>query len=264
MIDTLLGINPIISIPIFVLGIVLTGFIPYLLGYRFFGRTADGKTKEVANILFRAVGVLLGLMLSMNYASLRAEYVKIQDSVELEAKEIAELAIDFKRFGSDGAAKLQDKLLEYVEVVINDEWPRLAKGSHSPKAQELFFEVDDGILNLNPESQYQQDLKERLLKDIDEISDHRSARIFSGNVSLTWFIVVVLIGFFMSCFLLCVNPVRLSTLIFISCYSIFIGIVLYSIVALNQPYHGLTHVSVKPFQMVYRTLMSESGQGQSA
>jgi len=173
------------------------------------------------------------------------------------------LAIDFKRFGSDGAAKLQDKLLEYVEVVINDEWPRLAKGSHSPKAQELFFEVDDGILNLNPESQYQQDLKERLLKDIDEISDHRSARIFSGNVSLNWFIVVVLIGFFMSCFLLCVNSVRLSTLILISCYSTFIGIVLYSIVALSQPYQGLTHVSVKPFQIVYQTFTSQSGQGQS-
>ncbi len=55
MIDSLLGINLIVSLPIFVLGIVLTGFIPYLLGYRFFGRTADGKTKEVANILFRAV-----------------------------------------------------------------------------------------------------------------------------------------------------------------------------------------------------------------
>ena len=53
VIDALLGINLIVSLLIFVLGIVLTGFIPYLLGYRFFGRTADGKAKEVANILFR-------------------------------------------------------------------------------------------------------------------------------------------------------------------------------------------------------------------
>lgn len=263
MINTLLGINLIVSIPIFVLGIVLTGFIPYLLGYRLFGRTADEKARGLARLLFRAVGILLGLILSITFANLRAEYVKIQASVELEAKEITELASDFKRFGSDAAAELRAELLEYVEVVINDEWPRLAKGSHSPKAQKLFLEVEDGILNLNPESQYQQDMKERLLKDIDEISDHRSARIFSGNVSLTWFIVVVLIGFFISCFLLCVHPVRLSTLVFISCYSTFIGIVLYSIVTLNQPYHGLTHVSVKPFRMVYRTLMSESGQDQS-
>ena len=82
MLDTLFSINPVISLLIFLLGIVLLGFIPYLLGYWFFGRTADEKA---ANHLLRAVGMLLGLMLSMNFASVRSEYVKIQDSVELEA-----------------------------------------------------------------------------------------------------------------------------------------------------------------------------------
>ena len=253
MLDTLFSINPVISLLVFLTGIVLLGFIPYLLGYWFFGRTADEKA---ANHLLRAVGMLLGLMLSMNFASVRSEYVKIQDSVELEAKEVGELLSDFKRLGSDDATILQDKLLKYLKVVINDEWPRLAKGSQSQKAQELFLEVEDGILAINTESQYQQDLKARLLKDIDEISDHRAARLYAGNVSLDWFIVVVLIGFLISSFLLCVNPARLSTLIFISCYSTFIGLVLYSIVDLNQPYHGLTHVSVKPFQTVYNTLSS--------
>lgn len=263
MIDMLFSINSVVSLLIFVLGIVLMGFIPYLLGYRFFGRTADSKTKEVATLLFRAVGILLGLMLSMNFANVRAEYVKIQDSVELEAKEIGELDSDFKRFGSGDAVRLQNKLLEYLNVVIDDEWPRLADGSLSQKAQILFLEIEDGILALKPDSQYQKDLKDRLMKDIDEISDNRSARIYAGNVSLSWFIVVVMIGFLITSFLLCVNPVRPSTLILISCYSTFIGIVLYSIVALNQPYHGFTHVSVKPFQTVHNTLSSQPGQSLS-
>jgi hypothetical protein len=158
---------------------------------------------------------------------------------------------------------LQDKLLEYLKVVIDDEWPRLAEGSLSQKAQELFLEIEDGILALKPESQYQQDLKDRLMKDIDEISDNRSARIYAGNVSLSWFVVVIMIGFLISNFLLCVNPVRPSTLLLISCYSAFIGIVLYSIVTLNQPYHGFTHVSVKPFQTVHNTLSSQPGQSLS-
>ena len=207
--------------------------------------------------------MLLGLMLSMNFANVRTEYVKIQDSVELEAKEISELVYDFDRFGSGDATTLQDKLLECLEIVINDEWPRLAEGSLSQKAQKLFLDIEDGILVLEPEFQYQQDLKARLLKDIDEISDYRSARIYAGNVSLNWFIGVVLFGFLMSSFLLCVNPVRLATLIFIACYSTFIGIVLYSIVDLNQPYHGLTHVSVKPFQTVHNALSSQSFQSRS-
>jgi hypothetical protein len=261
--DTLFRMNSVANLLIFVLGIVLMGFIPYLLGYRLFGRTADGNTKEVATHLFRAVGMLLGLMLSINFANVRTAYVKIQDSVELEAKEIGELASDFKRFGSGDAAKLREKLLEYLKVVIDDEWPRLAEGSLSQKAQELFLEIEDGILSLQPDSQYQQDLKDRLMKDIDEISDNRAARIYAGNVSLSWFVVVIMIGFSISSFLLCVNPVRPSTLLLISCYSAFIGIVLYSIVALNHPYHGFTHVSVKPFQTIHNTLSSQPGQSLS-
>ena len=77
MIDTLFSINSVVSLLIFVLGIVLIGLIPYLLGYRIFGRTADGKTKEMATHLFRAVGILLGLMLSINFANVRTAYVKI-------------------------------------------------------------------------------------------------------------------------------------------------------------------------------------------
>lgn len=257
MFDILFGISPVFRLLIFLLGILLIGVIPYLLGYWLFGRSADEKTREITGHLFRSVGMLLGLMLSMNFTNVRSEYVKIQDSVELEAKEAGELVHDFKRFNSDAATKLQNELLEYIKVVINDEWPRLAKGSISSKAEALFLEVEDGILSLQAESQYQQDLRARLLKDIDEISDHRSARIYAGNVRLGWFIVVVLIGYLMSGFLLCAAPLRLSTIIFFSCYSSFIGIVLYSIVDLNHPYHGIIHVSVKPFQTVYNSLSTQ-------
>jgi hypothetical protein len=149
------------------------------------------------------------------------------------------------------------------EVVIHEEWPQLAKRSLSQKAQKLFFEIEDGILAIKTESQYQQDLKTRLLKDIDEISDHRAARFFAGNLRLGWFIVVVMSGYLMSTLLLCVSPVRPSSLILISCYSIFIGLLLYSIVDLHQPYRGLTQVSVKPFQAAYKPFSSRPVQSLS-
>ena len=257
MFNILFSMNPVISLLLFLTGIVLIGFIPYFLGYWLLGRTADEKTKDIAGHLFRAVGMLLGLMLSMNFASVRSEYVKIQDSVELEAKEVGELVNDFKRYKSDAAIQLQDNLLEYMQVVITDEWPRLAQGTLSLKAQSLFLKVEDGILALQAESQFQQDLRTRLLKDIDEISDHRSARIYAGNVQMDWFIVVVLIGYLISSFLLCVNPVRASSLIFMTSYSCFIGIVLFSVVDLNHPYNGITYVSVKPFQTIYTSFAAQ-------
>ena len=257
MFNILFSMNPVISSLLFLTGIVLIGFIPYFLGFWLFGRTADEKTKAITGHLFRAVGVLLGLMLSMNFANVRSEYAKIQDSVELEAKEVGELISDFKRYKTTAATRLQENLLEYINVVITGEWPRLAEGTLSHKAQLLFLKVEDGILALQAESQYQQDLRTRLLKDIDEISDHRSARIYAGNVPLDWLVVVVLIGYLISSFLLCVYPPRVSSLVFISCYSCFIGIVLFSIVDLNHPYNGITQVSVKPFQTIYTSLAAQ-------
>ena len=61
-------------------------------------------------------------------------------------------------------------------------------------------------------------------------------------------------GFLISTFMFSVQPPKLITLTFVSLYAAFIGLVLYSIIALNQPYKGLTNVSVKPLEIVYSAL----------
>jgi len=258
MIDALFEMNSFISFTAFILAFVALGFVSYLLGRWLIRGSADEKTKDMAGIVSRTVGVLLGLMLSVNFASMRTEYVKIQDSVELEAKEIGGLVRDFERFDTSEAGHLKAVLLEYLNVVIVDEWPELLRGHQSQKAENLFFQVDSGILVLKPLTPYQTELKKRLLKSIDEISDLRVARIYLGTGTLGWFIVVVLIGFLVSTFLLSVYPPGKVRAIFIACFAAFIGIVLYSIVALDHPYDGVMQVSVKPLQMVYRDSLSKS------
>jgi hypothetical protein len=250
MINMLISLNPVISTLISMVVVVLLGFIPYFLGRRLFRKHINKTTQNAAVILYRSVGILLGLMLSMNFVDTRSEYVKIQSSVELEAKEIEELKNDLERFGTDEAEQLVVSLFEYTNHVIEEEWPQLAKGRQSEKAQDLFLKIETGILQLEANLPYQKTLKNRLIKDIDEVSDHRHTRVFAGNVTMSWFLTVVFIGFLISAFLLCVHPAKALTLLFIASYSAFIGIVIYSIIALNHPFQGLTHVSVKPFQAV--------------
>ena len=160
-----------------------------------------------------------------------------------------------------GYKQLKAILLEYLDVVIVDEWPELLQGRQSQKAESLFFKVDSGILTLKPLTPYQVELKKRLLRNIDEISDLRVARIYLGTGTLEWFIVVVLVGFLISAFLLSVYPPGKVRAIFIAFYAAFIGIVLYSIVALDHPYDGVMQVSVKPLQMVYRDSLARADLG---
>jgi hypothetical protein len=251
MIEYILSFPTIPGMVIFIVAIVIMGFIPYLIGWRLFGKRTDERTQTIAIALFRALVLLLGLMLSMNFVATRGEYVKIQNSVDLEAREVNELFNDLHRFGSDESKLLQNKLAEYVKVVIEEEWPTLAQGQLNEMAWQLFLEFEDGIINLKTETAKQKILKQRLISDVDQLSDHRSVRITTGHVAMPWFLVVVLIGLLISTFMFSVEPPKFITLIFVSLYTAFIGLVLYSIIALNQPYEGLTNVSVEPLEIVY-------------
>ena len=74
---------------------------------------------------------------------------------------------------------------------------------------------------------------------------------------MPWFLVVVFIGYLISTFLFSVQPPKIITLIFVSLYAAFIGLVLYSIIALNQPYKGLTNISAEPLQIAYNVIKAE-------
>ena len=257
MIEYILSLPTAVGIAVSVVTIVIMGFIPYLIGWRLFRNRVDERSQTIAIVLFRALVLLLGLMLSMNFVATRGEYVKIQNSVDLEAREVRELYSDLYRYGTDESKLLENKLREYIKVVIEEEWPTLAQGKLFIKPWELFIEFEDGIINLKTETAEQKILKQRLIKDIDQLSDQRNVRIVAGNVAMPWFLVVVLIGFLISTFMFSVQPPKFITLIFLSLYAAFIGLVLYSIIALNQPYKGLTNVSVEPLQIVYDAIKAD-------
>jgi len=184
MIDAIMNLNPVFGISVSAVLLVIIGFIPYLVGRLLLAKHVDMKAENVATLLYRSVGILLGLMLSLSFIETRSEYVKIQNSVELEEKEITELGRDLVRLGSNDSKQLLSKLIEYTKTVISEEWSELAAGRQSQKALGLYEEIENGILAIKLDSPFQKDLKNRLLKDIDEISDHRTTRVFAGNVTM--------------------------------------------------------------------------------
>ena len=256
MTDIISNLSPFWGLALTTFSLIILGLTAYFMGRVLLSKYFDSSIETIGVNLFRANGVLLGLLLSMNFATVRSEYVKIQESVELGAKEITEISEDLKRYSSPEANNLLEQLGVYITVVIEEEWPILAKGQPHEKAWKMFNDLEDGILRLEPKSDEQALIKERMIKDIDELSDHRHTTMYSGNVSLNWFLFVVLVIFLSSSFFLSVYSVRRSTLIFFATYSGVIGVVLYSIVALNRPYQGLTYVSVEPLKIVSNQLMS--------
>ena len=214
---------------------------------------ADESATRVADHIRRVVGVLLGLMLSTVFAFSSAQYVKNQDSIEVEAAQLGDLYHDLSRIGSlqaDAAARL---IREYIEAVVRDEWPALAMGIRSAATDRLFLSIEDQLIALSAKSDEHKQLKSRMLQDIDEISDLRQSRIYSAGAGLDWYILLVIL-----CFVLPMTTFRFFTptrwtRFYLMSYAVLIAIVLYSTVAMNYPFHsGL--VSPQPFESLNATI----------
>jgi hypothetical protein len=254
MFDLLNSANPLAGLTITVLALVILGLASYLLGRRLLASRVDDHVRSLANHLHRTVAVLLGLLLSLTFSAVRSENAKIQSSVELETAQIGDLFQDLQRFGGEDAEALEIELFQYVQVLIDDEWPSLAQGMPSRSAWQAFRDLETGIVELTPAGADEVSLKSRMLEDLDEISDHRRVRESSGDVAMVWFLTIVLIGFAVSAFLMLSYDVTPVSLTLIAMYSAFIGAVLYSILALHSPFQGLTAVTAEPFLNLMREL----------
>jgi hypothetical protein len=177
----------------------------------------------------------------------------VQKAVELSAREIGEIFSDLKRYDNNESNVITEHLFNFVVYLINDEWPILAKGRKDDNAWRLYYEIEDKILNLQPDSQQRRILKNRLIKDIAELTDHRYTMLYVVENPTAAFHAVVLLIFAVSTFLFGVNKFRMPVLISLLIYCIMIGIVIYSNMSLEKPFQGYFRVHRTSFQTIYDT-----------
>ena len=257
LIQTILNLPFFIALIIFIIVAIMLGFGAYFSIRSIIQTPVPAEVKSTADSIFRISGALLGLLLSLTFADVRLELLKIRNSVELEAATVGDIYHDLMRFESLEAKELQDKVVEYVETIIEKEWTE-----HDPsvaKSWEIYQELTHEFLNLTAETSRQKSLQSRLLQDIDKISDHRQARLFHSKADLPIFIYIAIVGFMLTMALLCVHPPNLSSVLMMSLYSAFIGSVLYFIQDLSHPFDGFFRVTPEPFQVVYRELVAKMG-----
>ena len=239
------------------IGVALVlGFLGYTLGRKFIGDGAvDEEVQGVARMLLGPVGVLMGLMLSITFVNARQMHQRVQTSAEFEAAQLTDLVHDLERY--EGGESIRLLVDAYVDSVLKVEWPELAKGRLSKETGLLFRQLEDTVLALQPPDRLHEELRARMLTDIDEISDYRQTRLFLGGAPRTWFLIVITLAFLATMFLLAVYRPRMWTWWFIVMYSLLIGVAVSSILDMNRPFGGLTTISPEPYRAIYLGTASE-------
>ena len=195
LVHWLLGLPIVAGGTIFAVAGVATGLTTYA-GVRFaVGRQAVFENSNLALHLFRVVGTLLVLLLSLTFADVRIETGAIRNSVDTEAGLLGDVLKYLDAFDTPDSDAIIILILDYIDAVVEDEWEALQHGGIDTGVLELFREIEIAILNLEPTTPLQFELLPQMLDDMDDISSSRVIRLTKASRSVPVFLYVAFLAF---------------------------------------------------------------------
>ena len=234
----------------------IAGLSVYLLSNRLLTESEASDTRLSAEYLFRVIVILVSLFLSLTFADVVLELNQIEESIEREAVMIEDIHRDLDRYDSARARKARALVVDYVEAVINHDWPALANDKLSREARLVFEQLENEVLHLEDNTEVQSILRSRIISDVDIVSDLRLSRLEQALAKPPLFLVVVIFGFLAT--MVCFGPHRPNrqTLVFLSFYTLLIGLVVYLILAYSDPFQGSTGIEPVSLEFVLMQIKS--------
>jgi len=240
-------------------GILLVGALPALaVGGAMLVRRAVGpevleRHNEVAGFIYAVIGVVYAVLLGFTAIIVWEQYRHAQQGVEREANALADLYRDAQVFPPEVRKQLEVRLRAYARVVVEKEWPAMAEGKSSPEAWEAVNRLWRAYHDFRPQDDHQRAWYGESLQRLNELGDHRRDRLLSirsGVPGVMWMALLgagaVTIGF---TFFFGARNARAQGLM-IAALSVTIAVVLFSILALEHPFAGITRVEPDAFHQL--------------
>ena len=258
MIELLLSLPDIVGAAVAMVIAAVLGLAVYLIAYKLISKYQSDELKDPTGGLFRVVGMLVSLMLSLAFADVMLQMRAIENAIEREAVAISDTFNDLLMFDTQSTEEARRVLIEYTESVIKHEWPTLANDRLSQRTGALGRELNALVMDLKPANTVQERLWSRLLADVDAFSDHRLIRLDSTLAEPPVFVYVVMTGFLVT--MACFGAYRPQgpLVALVSLYTVFIGFVLYLVLALSDPFQGAFSVDPALFETLVQKMRAKS------
>jgi hypothetical protein len=209
---------------------------------------------EVAGFIYAVIGVLYAVLLGFTAIIVWEQFDKAQAGVDQEANELADLYRDAQAFPDDTRTQLETQLRSYARLVVEKEWPAMAERKSSRETWEMYNQLWRTYHEFRPQNEYQMIWYEQSLTRLNQLGDQRRLRLLSsrseGVPNVMWVALlgagVITIGF---SFLFGTKSTTAHVLM-TSGLAMTIGLVLVSILALEEPFAGLTRVNPEAFEQV--------------
>ena len=187
-----------------------------------------------------------------------ATYADVQGKIDREAAALGGLYRDISAYPEPVRSIMQDDLRRYARQVIDVGWPLQRKGIVPNNASAVLNDFQDHFMSFEPQNERQEILAAEAYRTFNELTESRRVRLNSVSAEMPgplW--ALVLAGAFIciaiSWFFHAANfSVHFwMTILFAS----LLGLLIYLIAVLDNPYRGKVSVTPEPLERVYEQVM---------
>lgn len=254
------------DLPLMITGPAIIGLLCLfsVVGLRFFRRSVlprlhiEEHDSHFTGTMVHSVMIFYGLVVALMAVDVSETYTDISRIVSGEASALAALYRDVSSYPDPIRRELQQELRDYTTQVINTAWPLQRQGKVPSGGVEHMNRFQDLLDKFEPVTDGQKILHAETLRAYNQFIQARRLRLDAVNTGLPavmWSVIVF--GAFISLitsFFFKVRDARLHRYL-VLLLTFFIGLVIFMILALDQPFRGDLGLTPEPYQLIYDQLM---------
>ncbi len=217
----------------------------------------------VIGITYGATYVLYGLTLGFSLYLANQEASEAREMTEREAASLEGIFEIAQQLPQPDRDRIQELTESYARTVVEEEWPlmgRGAKSQESPQAEALLDELQQSVVEYDPETSAEQALYSRGLTLAFDIEDQREIRLLHSRQDshrLLWYVLVVggvitvLHSFFLGSRVVWLQALSVAALTTV------IVLVLLATYQLQAPFAGSVRVEPEAFEEVLNDIQRQ-------
>lgn len=150
------------------------------------------SNNEVAGFKFAVVGVLYAVLLAFAVIVVWESFSESESEVTAEAGAAATLYRLADGFDVAGARALHERVTEYIDSAVRDEWPAMARGTGSETTTRALDALHAEAMRLPVDDPRAGAIVYEILYQLDQLTQARRARVDAAAGFVPWVIWMVL------------------------------------------------------------------------
>ena len=252
-------------LPIWLIGVIIVGGFIVLAcgGLLLYRRLTHGRLnlpEDMNNdVIFfaSAISVFYSLTVGLIAVGVWTNYAEVQNIAAAESASMAALFRDVSNFPEPQRTTLTQGLTDYMELVINQEWPAQYLGDVIDSGTKMLNVYEKGLYSFEPQTTGQANVQAEALQEYNEMISLRRQRIDGVEGSLPpimW--AIVLLGAALSISVTYLLKIQFGVHLVLTAFlAAFIGLVVFTVYGLDRPLSGPLAIGPEDYRLILERLM---------